>query len=171
MPKELRAERENLRAALETFSLTGEVERELELAAALAPLWTIDGPAAEGMDVLAAALARAPDAPGDLRGRALRGISGLGYFCGRYDEALEASEAALDLARRHGDKQILLSSLGSVALDALACDQHARALQLFEEADALALELADPLEVVKTKSNLGYAMLVAGDADGAVPFL
>ena len=167
----LEAERGNFRVALEWFRAAGTAEQELDLAATLSQLWFVAGPASEGQAVLAAALARAPDAPDELRVRALNSMSGLAYFCGRYDEAVEASEEALELARRIDDKTLIMKTVGNVGLDRLAHDDAGSALPLLEEAVALAEELDDPLERIRSRVNLGYARLVAGDIEGAYEVL
>ena len=164
----LQRERDNIRAALDTFRATKRAEAELDLAASLASFWYATGPASEGCDVLASALGRSTDAPDELRLRALSGLSGLAYFCGRYDEALQASQAALDIARERGDAAEIMAALGNVALDYLSRGDVERAMPLFEEAVALSDE---PIQTAQAKANLGYAKLVAGDIDGAADFL
>jgi predicted ATPase/class 3 adenylate cyclase len=167
----LEAERDNLRAALDTFRATAQTPAELELAGTLAAFWYAAGPASEGCDVLASALARSVDASDELRLRALNGMSGLAYFCGRYDDALQASQAALDIARGLGDSVEIMGALGNVALDYLGRGDVERALPYFEEAVALSEQSDDPLHVAQAKANLGYAKLVAGDVDGAADLL
>jgi predicted ATPase/class 3 adenylate cyclase len=167
----LHAERENLRTALETFARRGPPERELELATTLSAFWYMAGPAADGREALSAALARAGDAPDDLRRRALNALGSLSYFCGCYEEAFEASEAALELARRSEDAVEIIRAAGNLGLDYLGRQDFERALPLFEEAVRLSFELAEPRWIASSTGNLGYARLVAGRLEGAADAL
>ena len=109
--------RDNIRAALE-YALEVQPELALRAAAALDGFWVVTSPL-EGMHWLDAALARAPDAPLELRAPALRAFGGSANPAGRDDLAERAYAEALDAFRALGDEgaaTILLLRLGYAAL-------------------------------------------------------
>src|SRR4030095_5441720 len=81
------AEQGNLRAALAWLEASGEVERTLQLAGAIWPLWYVQGPYHEERALLERVLAIGSTAPFGHRGRATWGAGILAVTQGDLDRA------------------------------------------------------------------------------------
>jgi predicted ATPase/DNA-binding CsgD family transcriptional regulator len=137
----LEPEHDNFRAALGWAIEHGEADTALRLASALEPLWWFAGHEAEGRRWLRAALAIGDGVPAATRARALVVAGYLALEQGDYPDALAVADAALALARQHGERAVAAGAtyvLGAVATN-LGTEAEARghleaALALFREA-------------------------------------
>jgi predicted ATPase/class 3 adenylate cyclase len=160
----IRLEHDNLRAALSWLRIAGAAGQELRFVSALATFWTVEGLFSEGRTALESALSRSETISAPERIKALRGLSKLAYYQADYEAARACSEEVVQLARRGSDRAALAMSLNDFGVDLVARGETERAIELYQEASLVAEE--EGLQAVP-KANMGYAKLVAGDADGA----
>ncbi|HEX5617259.1 MAG TPA: BTAD domain-containing putative transcriptional regulator [Solirubrobacteraceae bacterium] len=133
----------NLRAALDAWISRGDGERALRLAAAIEPYWSTSCHYRDGVAMVDAALAAAPDAGARERGRARRARAILlRHF--NPDETVDDANAALELSTAAGDLEGRCLALDMVAAHARYLEDHDRAQALAGEERALAEQLGDP---------------------------
>ena len=106
----LETEHPNLRAALHWFGSTGETERELQLAIALAPFWYHRAHQREGADWLEDAVRRSGGADALLRADALAWVSHL-TNSSRVERSRAAARASRVLAEDAGDPVAIAHAL------------------------------------------------------------
>ena len=99
----LAVELANLRVALDYFAASGASTSELRLAVALLEFWWQRTNLREGMERLQGALARAPEAPLNLRAKAAGALSTQHGVMGSLTEALLTGAQAVAWARASGD--------------------------------------------------------------------
>ena len=141
--RRLRAERSNVRAALEHYDRFGDGVHLLRLATALTVFWYRTG-AGDDLDWVELALRRAPEADDHLRGRAFYGLAICRGDQGRSEAALEACAESYRLLKPTGDEAWLgrvSNSLAGLTRDA---GRAAEAARLLDEVIALRRRLADP---------------------------
>jgi predicted ATPase/DNA-binding SARP family transcriptional activator len=100
----LEAEHDNLRAALDWTTGSGDRSVGLRLAAALGRFWYVRGYLTEGLDRLLQAADRAADGDPQTRARALRAASAIGLLRGDYPLAEELAQRALELYQAAGER-------------------------------------------------------------------
>jgi len=129
----LEEERENLRVA---FDLALEIEPDLalELGRRVMPSWTRRGDFREGRERLAAALSRAPHAPGLTRAWALRAAASLASQQSDLAVADSLGYEALALFRGLGDRRGVGWTLNVLGWNAMARGDYGEARRLYEEA-------------------------------------
>jgi non-specific serine/threonine protein kinase len=163
--RKLDAEQGNIHAALTTFAEFGEMEHVLWLAGALAVYWQHRGHLREGRYWLERGLEACPDAPGELRARALAGMGSIRSAQGDPLAAEGYSLAALELAEAIGDPIVMAHAphtLGYLAIDQGKWDQATTYLEIaFERWRALDAS-ADQAMVIH---HLGRVALGRGDFD------
>jgi predicted ATPase/Tfp pilus assembly protein PilF len=137
----LDAERDNLRAAIETLLRAGGGDDLLRLTSSMLRFWETRS-ASEGRQWLESALLADAASSPEPRGRAAFGLARLMHFQGDYDEATERFHAAIDLAREVEDLETLILSLGKLSWVYEERGAEAEALAIAEEC----LELADRVE-------------------------
>jgi len=139
----LELEHHNFRAALE-WSKVGDASSEigLRLAAALWRFWNVRGYLREGREWLEGTLARARNAPPELR---LKALFGTGVLAWSQEDTSAAGplEGSLTLARELGDRRAIADSLRLLALVARDQLDYDRARALGEESLGLFRELQD----------------------------
>ncbi|HYY34558.1 MAG TPA: tetratricopeptide repeat protein, partial [Gaiellaceae bacterium] len=154
-------EHDNLRAAGSWFHDAGESDAELRLVCALPEFWNVRGHFREGRLFIEAALdSDAPQSP-VLRAKALAIGSDFARASGDLGQARRFSEESLSLFRRLGDDAGVaraLHELGEVALDE---EDYDRAVDLFNEAIAVARGAGK--DAAGSIGNLGYTALLQGD--------
>jgi predicted ATPase/DNA-binding SARP family transcriptional activator len=165
--KRLFAELDNFRVALSWAVETGAGSLALSLVWALWRFWWDHSLAAESQTWCEAALAAAPDAPPELRGRALFAASDVFYVRGDWDEYRDALAEALPLLEAGHDEEFVLYTLWALSVvDHVQGDQDAadrRALDALVRAEAGGYdELIGRLNVL-----LGAGALMRGDAAAA----
>jgi predicted ATPase/Tfp pilus assembly protein PilF len=163
----LDAERDNLRAAIETLLGAGGGNDLLRLTSSIWRFWEARG-ASEGRQRLEGALASAAGSP-ELRGRAAHGLGRLTYFQGDYDEAIEHLHTAIDLAREAEDLETLILSLGKLSWVYQERGAKAEARALAEEELQLADRVGDPWVRAEALNDVGLSEL--GEGAGAEALL
>jgi predicted ATPase len=165
---ELQALHDDARAALEFLSGVGESELELRLALAFEVFWLGRGHVREGQRRLEAALTDAADAPADLRIGAMVRAASLARIGGDPDGAERHALAALELAREVSDPPAVAAALRELAQAALARNDHARTLTLYDEALAVARDAGD--SIVPTLTDLADVAIAAGELERAIAY-
>jgi predicted ATPase len=109
-------EQANLRAALD-WAVLADAEFGLRLVVALENYWATSAPF-EGRRRIEELLARRPDAPAELRARALRVLGGMTEITGDFEGARRTYEWSLDVFQEAGDEAgaaMIVFRLGSAA--------------------------------------------------------
>ena len=164
--QQLAVEHENLRAALNWASRSGEGETLVRLAAALWRFWYARGHLTEGRGWLAKALV-VEGLDDDPRARALRGASVLAAVAGDLDEARSVAEELVEVRRRLGVDEDLAQALSVLANVDAALGEQETAAGLYEEA-AMHARRADALPALAgIMSNLGYLSLLREQPEAA----
>lgn len=166
----LTPDQENLRHALVSLHDAGDWPRLLRLAAALDDFWQIRGQYDEARRWLLLALGRNPEAPADIKVKALAALGQLAYFRGSYAEARSFWEEELELARTAGldyafaDKHTRLGALASRTGDLdRATALLTEALALFER---LSPDGAPALKMIgRTLTLLGDTAILQGELE------
>ena len=160
----LRAERSNLRAALEHYERSGQGVHLLRLATALTIFWYRTG-AGEDLDWVELALrSRAPDADDHLRGRALYGLAICRGDQGRSEAAMTACAESYRLLKSTGDEAWLARASNSLAGLTRDAGRATEAARLLDEVIALRRRLADPdLPMWIPLSNRAITAIDLGD--------
>lgn len=159
----LRADHDNLRAAMSWFAGQADPAGGLRLAAALCRYCHLHGRYREGRQWLAAALARADDAP--VSARALAGAAALALYECDYRGAAAHATAGLSLAE--GDRRLvsrLQRLLGSVARESA---RYPEALRWYADARESSRAAADPFGAAYSHQLAGATAWLAGDLDTA----
>jgi predicted ATPase/class 3 adenylate cyclase len=163
-------ERENLRLALE-HALSTNPELALETALALSVVWRQRGDYREGREKLAAALAKAPDAPTALRARALEDLASLAMSQSDFDTADSLASEALALFRTVQDDRGEAWSFIVLGTSAFYRGDYRRCRRLAEVALDASRNVGDELLPNKAKGLLAIAATAEGDITTAVTLL
>ena len=148
-------EHDNIRAALEWLTETGDAEWGLRLGAALFRFWETREYLAEGRDSLGKLLKLAgAAAPTKARERALFAAGVLAIAQGDYAAGSSLMRESLDIARQLGDGQGVAVSLNALAVIARDRGEVSMAHSLFEESLVQWRELGDLKAVARSLSNL-----------------
>jgi predicted ATPase/class 3 adenylate cyclase len=162
----LAEEHRNIRAALRWADETGEDELLLRIAGALWRFWFIRGHLAEGRTWLGRALERRPTQPSSWRANALLGATTLAAADDDTAAAQALATERLQVCRELGGDEGIAGALGGLANVTVMLGAHADAARLYEQAayHASAAEAEGALAAIV--NNLGYVMLLDGDATG-----
>jgi predicted ATPase len=148
-------EHDNIRAALDWLTETGDAEWGLRLGAALFRFWETREYLAEGRDSLGKLLKLAgATAPTKARERALFAAGVLAIAQGDYAAGSSLMRESLDIARQLGDGQGVAVSLNALAVIARDRGDVSMAHSLFEESLVQWRELGDLKAVARSLSNL-----------------
>jgi predicted ATPase len=150
----LDAERDNLRAAIETLLRAGGGDDLLRLTSSMWRFWETRS-ASEGRQWLESALLSGAASSPELRGRATFGLARLTYFQGDYDEATKRFHAAIDLAREADDLETLILSFGKLSWVYQERGAEAEALAIAEECLQLADRVEDPWVRAEAFNDVG----------------
>ncbi len=153
----LRAERDNLRLALE-WSTAHDVELGLRLGSSLYRFWEAHNMIVEGHGWLTALVVR-PSPPSAARGAALHAAAALGCYLGEYEAARGYVSEALAIFETLDDKRGIASALNELGLLASHEGDLAEAVRFLEESLAIKRGLGDDWLTANSIMNLG---LVAG---------
>jgi len=157
-------EHDNLRAALEWLTRSGDAEWGLRLGGALFRFWETREYLSEGRDRLAKLLTLpAGTARTKARARALFAAGVLAGGQGDYTSAHTLVEDSLEIARELGDKWGLAVALNALAIQSRDRGDLGASRSLFEESLALWRELGDRVAVARSLSNLANLVKVQGD--------
>lgn len=165
-------EHDNLRAALNWAKEIGQVDKGLQLAAALVRFWGVRGYLSEGRAALEELLSRADMEVlrSTVRVKALNAIGILARHQADYTCAVLHLKEALALSRELGDTQgsgLSLNFLGLVAYDQ---GDYSRAASLLEESLALCRESGDQLGTALALNHLAVVAQHTGDYENALLF-
>jgi predicted ATPase/DNA-binding CsgD family transcriptional regulator len=164
-------EQDNIRSALSWMERTGDGVGLLRLAGATTPYWDVRGYRAEAVAWLERGLERGHGAPPEAR---LRALSGLGRNLeqqGRYARATSVHEAALALAREHGDAHWEAAALFWLSHGALNQERYDEATPLIEGAMAAFRQLGDEGGVCGSHYCSGIIAYGRGDLAAAATHL
>ena len=163
----LEVERENLRLALEV-ALDTDPALAVELAPKLLPLWDRRGEFKEGREVLATALARAPDTPTASRAWGLYAAASLAESEGALGTADSLAHQALALFQGLGNQRGIGITLNTLAFLALLRGDYNEARRRCEEsAEVLSGPGNEQVRSVPLDS-LALVVWAQGDFNGAV---
>jgi predicted ATPase len=161
----LDADHDNLRAAFDS-ALEHDPETALLLGVALWQYWDIRSQHTEGIDRLDRALA-AGTRDDVLRARALTAAGTLALFLGRFRDATQRLDDALQASRRTGDPRILAAAVAPAALCAVMRGELEHAQALCDEGLQLAKDLDDQrLRLSALMSTVNVAILTGRIQDG-----
>jgi len=169
--KRLDLERENLLAA-HAWSCEADLAEQygLQLVSSLRRYWIFRGLLALGLTITREALA-CPSArqPSLQRCEALLDAGQLGSFMGRYDEAQQALEESLAIARATNDNVRVSAVLQPLGLALLGRGEFASARRHLQEGLELAETLGTPREVAGALNALAQTARAEGDLATAEP--
>ena len=162
----LEQEHDNLRAAIDWFTATGETESGQRLVGVLGAFWGIRGHMAEGWRRTQSALA-ADVRPTPARGRAL--VEAAGFALGRGDDSAvrKLAEEALALYQSLRDDWGVGASLFLLGHAAADEGEFEAAAKLAEQSARLFREAGDDHEVLAAAWLLGWALRGLGEAERA----
>ena len=152
----LEVEHENLRAALECFAETGEVELGLRLGGALWRFWSTRGYLTEGRNRLERLLTMCTTLPASkaiMKARYAAGV--LAEAQGDYGAARFHFEKNLTTQRELGDRWGVANSLNNLGIIAFRNNEYTAARSLYEESLGLWREIGNQRAVALSLSNLG----------------
>jgi tetratricopeptide (TPR) repeat protein len=162
----LEQEHDNLRAALDHFAASGELELVLQLAGALSDFWHDGGHVAEGRHRLENAL-QGQERPTAARARALTGAAQMAYGSGDVPAARSLAERALELHRRLSDPRGAAQDLNVLCVASIEEGDFERAQQFSEESLALFREAGDERYAVAATRTLAFTYASRGDLERA----
>ncbi len=155
---------DNVRAGVEWFRETGDVEREFRLVFVLAWLFLwVRGGMSEAGRMFEAILSRARDVDPALRVDALQSLSHFGTHLDR-ETRRQLAEESLALARTLGDKGRIEWSLRRLALRQ---EDPSESRRMLLECETLARELPEEGRLAWIQQNLGILALEHGDYEEA----
>jgi predicted ATPase/class 3 adenylate cyclase len=164
----LELELDNIRAALDWFLASAQVEDALRAVAAMERFWRGHGHVSEARRWLALGLEHADGVPIDVRADALRTAARQATAQSDWDAAEPLIEEALVLFRRAGRRRETAVSLSSLGWVALQRGDAERGASLCEEALRIARELGDARAQSAALNTLGEVRSVQGDHDQAI---
>jgi len=164
----LDAERDNLRAAIETLQ-DANGDDLLRLTSSLWRFWEARG-ASEGRNWLERALDCSAGSA-ELRGRATFGLARLSYFQGDHAEATEAFRSAIDLARSVNDLETLIPSLGKLSWIYFERGETSAASTAGDECLQLAHGVDDPWVRAEALNDVGSLSANLGNTERATALL
>jgi predicted ATPase/DNA-binding SARP family transcriptional activator len=166
----LETEHDNLRAAL-NWSLTGDPELGMRLAAALAPFWDTRGHLREGRDWLTRLLRGSVGKVSEpILARAWSALGRLAWSQGDFGDAIVAHETALGLWRKLGNDQGVAQALFDLGATMHRKGEANAARAFVEESLPLAERCGDQALVARALNQLGNAAFVALKLDQAETF-
>jgi len=163
----LDAERANLRAAMEYARFNGDAVAALKIVGQLGRYAYLRGHYHEVRQWMDLAVAAGPDAPPELRARALYGSGRLAHLQCDYGPAVRRLEAALLLYRELGDSAGIASCLQSLGSVAREQGRYVRSAQLHAEGLEMAKAAGDGRAQASAHGYLGFVSWLQGDFDTA----
>jgi ATP/maltotriose-dependent transcriptional regulator MalT len=169
----LKREYEDLRAVLQWATEGGNEEAQLalRLSGALWQFWVLQEYPSEGRTFLERSLARSATVESAHRVKALIGVQILALLQGDYDQAEQASEEALALARKLGDQQGIAYALFGQGSVAFARRNSLVARSLMEESLTMLRAIGDHSAVAYGLRSLGRVALLEGENTRAIKLL
>jgi predicted ATPase/class 3 adenylate cyclase len=165
--RQLEAEYDNLRTALDWSIAAGNAETSVRLAGSGDVFWYLTGRWSEGREWLGRALVRQADASAEARAAALIALGRLAHFQGDDDQAAPTLEEALALAREAEDQRLTGMALVFLGMVAEDTGNYTQAASRLTEALQFAREAGDGVLVPWTVYHLGVVALGQNNFDGA----
>lgn len=160
----LKAERANVRAALEHFERAGHHLELLQLATALTVFWYRTSPTSPDIEWLERALLLTPHADAHLRARAFYGLAICRGEQGRSEESVELIQQSRALFAECGDDHWTGRALNSLSAALRDLGRAEESVPLMEESIALRRRLASPdLPLSIALDNRALAAIDLGD--------
>jgi predicted ATPase/class 3 adenylate cyclase len=125
-------EQDNLRAAIDWATESGDFVLALTITLALDSFWVANDPH-EGARRVSSLLEAAGKLPPELHARALRSWGGLIFITGDFDRGAELNEQSLEAFRELGDELATAHQLHRLAINAARTGDHDRARALSDE--------------------------------------
>lgn len=150
----LEADHPNLRAALDWFDQSGDVDGYRALADALWLFWWVRGHYDEAWRRLERSLALAGVAPDAAIAKALLGTGWVAEMRGDLDQARSRFRASLDVARLLGDPAAIAVALVGLSSTYIEAGQPTEARPYLEENLALERARGDPVRIALGLTNL-----------------
>lgn len=157
----LRAERDNLRVALE-WSTEHDVELGLRLGSSLSRFWEAHNMIVEGYGWLTKLLAR-PSHASATRAAALHAAAAFGCYVGEYEAARRFAREALAIFERLDNRRGVATALNELGVLASYEGDFAEAVRFLEESLAIKRGLGDDSLTANSITNLGLVAGWAGD--------
>lgn len=158
---QLRAEQDNLRAAIRWTLEQGDVESAGRIGAAIWRFWQMDGRLSEGRDWLEKTTVVATTAAATLseltKARVLRAAGVLAWHQADYEAATSHFQESLRLFQRLEDDKGIASLTSNLGVLAMHQGDYTAAIQLFESVQQLQREIGDERGLSLTLNNLGAA--------------
>jgi predicted ATPase/DNA-binding SARP family transcriptional activator len=161
-------ERANLRAAIEFARESGDAVAALRIAGQLGRYAYLRGHYHEIRQWMDLAVTIGPDAPPELRAKALYGSGRLAHLQCDYEPAVRRLDAALLLYRTLGDIAGIASCLQALGSVAREQGRYARSAQLHAESLELAKAAGDAWTEASARSYLGFVSWLEEDFERAV---
>jgi len=161
-------ERANLRTAIEFARESGDAIAALRIAGQLGRYAYLRGHYHEIRQWMDLAVTAGPDAPPELRARALYGSGRLAHLQCDYEPAVRRLDAALLLYRSLGDVAGIASCLQALGSVAREQGRFARSAQLHAESLDLARTVGDSWAEASARSYLGFVSWLQGDFERAI---
>jgi predicted ATPase len=165
--RQLDAERDNLRAALEYLLASRVTEETLELVEAVWPFWLFRGYLEEGRSWAEKAVKRSSDTPSKLRSWVVSTLGEFLRFQGKFEEAIEAKNEALAVARELGEVRIVAATLHDLGEIYMQMGDREQARRLHEEALVLRRQDGRRIGIAHALVGLGDLALIEGDFERA----
>jgi predicted ATPase/DNA-binding SARP family transcriptional activator len=166
---QLDADLDNIRAALEYATATGDIETELRLVGAVWRYWWFRGYFVEGRERVETALAHGADAAASLYHRVLFGAGILAWCVGDYARGREVGTQLLAIAEATGSMQDEHNGCKVLGMVTLKEGDFAASERFGRRALSLAEELDSEVDVLVGKLNIAVCIMDSGKADEALP--
>jgi predicted ATPase/serine/threonine protein kinase len=161
--EQLKAESDNVRAALKWLLENGEADWGVRFGAALFRFWESGEHLAEGRDLLDRLLKLGPTSPSQVRARALFAAGALAGEQSDYVAADKFAQESLNISKELGDDRGLAVSLNALAVFARNRGDVGRARALIEESLILWRKTEDQMGLARALSNLANVVKIQGD--------
>ncbi len=165
--RDLEAEHDNFRAALDWSRDAGAVELELRLVGALGYFWATSDHLREGRTRIDDALTHAADVPEPLRAKALAGAALVAHSLGDYERMRDFAEASLEHFRLLGDERRTALALNQLGIALSNLGDIDAGIVCHEENAVISRRLGDGIRLSAALNNLGYCLLRRGQHDRA----
>ena len=169
--RQLDADIDNMRTALDFAVAAGDAQTELRFVAALWPYWHVRGHLAEARDRLESAIAREGASAHDAYTRAAYGAGILAWSIGDYGRVRVLAKELLDSSRASGSRSDEHAGYKLLSHVALRERQFAAAERYSKRTLALARKLDSDHDVSTAQLNLAVVYLDWGKTEAAVPML
>lgn len=164
-------EMDNFRAASAWLRAEGRAVDEVRLLSALRLLFYVRGYQVEAREALEDALARAPEAPPEVRADAVTASIWLAYRTGDYAAAKARSEELLALSNGLSDPLVRARALGELGGVAAAESDYAAARAFCEQSAELFRRLGANAQLAAVLGNLGEIAIYQGELGRAEQLL